>query len=298
MTPPRHFRSARAEATLRVDAGSHTWLEDSPVLHTGRVAGVMAARRGTELLPYAHDAELTEIDVAFSWEADALHITTCVEGFARAGLGSRALLAAQVCATTIVDMLPRGREAASVDQARITEQRGGLDALAYNFDPPVRAAVLSTSDAVAGGHKEDRAGQIVRQAVEDLAPHGVALADYQVLADDSARIEETIAQLVADGVDVVFTVGGTGLAHTDVTVDTVEAMLDRPVPGIMEAARAHGQELTPLAFMSRGVAGLVGDTLVVTFPGSRGGARDTCDALFPAVLHVVRTLRKSRKVLG
>lgn len=298
MPSPRNFRTARAHATLSVDAPTRAQLEDSPVLHTGRVAGVAAARRGAELMPFAADAELTALDVAFSWEGDALHITTVVEGFARAGLGSRALLAAQVCAATLVDMLPAGSHAATVDQARITEETGGLDALSYDFDPPVHAAIVVTSDAVAAGHKDDRAGAIVRQGVEALAPHGVELVSYEVLPDDAPAIEAAIDALVADDVELVVTVGGTGLAHTDVTVDTVEALLDRPIPGIMEAARAHGQELTPVAFMSRGVAGLVADTLVVTFPGSRGGARDTCQALFPAVLHVIRTLRKSRRLLG
>lgn len=297
MDRPRHKRTARAEATLRLDTQAHAELENSPVLHTARVAGVIAARRAGEVLPYAPDAEVGSLDVTFDWAGDDLHISAHISGLARASLGSRALLACQVCAATIVDMLP-GHAHAVVEQAQITEERGGLDGLAYHFDPPLKAAVVTISDAVKAGHKEDRAAEIVRQELADLADQGVSLVDADVLGDDRAAIDAEIRRLVAADVDLVLTVGGTGLAHTDVTVDTVEPMLERSVPGIMEAARAYGQELTPLAFMSRGVAGLIDDTLVVTLPGSRAGARESCEALMPALLHVFKTLRKSRHLLN
>jgi molybdenum cofactor biosynthesis protein MoaC len=301
MNNPRHLHTARAEATLRLDTGARSQLRDtlenSPVLHTARVSGVMAAKRGADVLPYTDHAEMTGVDVTFDWRDDDLHVAASCEGLSRAELGARALLAASVCAVTIVDMVPELADQLVVDGARIVEQEGGLAGLSYSFEPPVRAAIVVISDAVALGDKEDRAGAIVKSEVEALKPHGVTLADYAIVGDDASAIETIVEQWVADGVEFVLAVGGTGLSHTDVTVETVEAMLDRPIPGIMEAARAHGQELTPVAFMSRGVAGLVGDSLVITLPGSRGGAKESCEALFPAVLHVFKTLRKSRTLL-
>jgi molybdenum cofactor biosynthesis protein MoaC len=305
MNTPRHLHTARAEATLRLDDGPHDQVQDrlhnkldnSPVLHTARVSGVMAAKRGGDVLPYTDHAEMTSVDVTFEWQDDNLRVVATCEGFTRGGLGARALLAASVCAVTIVDMLPEHAEHLVVDQARIIEQKGGLAGLSYSFDPPLQAAILVVSDAVKGGQKEDRAGAIVKGEVESLAPHGVSLVDYEIVGDEASTIERAIEHWIADGIELILTVGGTGLAHTDITIEAVESMLERPIPGLMEAARAHGQELTPVAFMSRGVAGLVGDTLVVTLPGSRGGAAESCEALFPAVLHVFKTLRKSRRLL-
>ncbi|QDG50178.1 bifunctional molybdenum cofactor biosynthesis protein MoaC/MoaB [Persicimonas caeni] len=295
---PKHHHTARAEAKLRFGAGVRDELDNSPVLQTARVAGVMAARRAADLLPYADHVEVTGVFITFEWEDDGLRLVARCEGFSRAQLGSRALLAAQICAVTIVDSLPDHALDIELGEARIVAQKGGLEGLSYSFDPPVEASIVVISDAVASGQKDDRAGSVVRSAVEDLTPHGVRLVGYEVIGDDAEAIEAKIRQLVAGRSELVLTVGGTGLAHTDVTVETVEALIERPVPGLMEAARSYGQELTPVAFMSRGVAGIVDDTLVVTLPGSRGGARESAEALFPAILHVFKTLRKSRELLG
>jgi cyclic pyranopterin phosphate synthase len=107
-------------------------------------------------------------------------------------------------------------------------------------------------------------------------------------------IQDKIKSLCAADYQLILITGGTGLSHRDVTPEAVAELLDREIPGIAETARQYGQERIPTAMLSRSVGGLVGDTLVVTMPGSTGGVTEYIDALFPHILHVFTVLEGSR----
>src|SRR3990172_4710018 len=168
-------------------------------------------------------------------------------------------------------------------------KKGGKSDYRPPLDPPVTAAMIVLSDTVAAGRKEDRAGKAVVAALE--AEPGVRVGAYEVLPDDPDRLTAKVRELVASDVALVITVGGTGLGDADLTVEALRPLLDREIPGVMEAARAFGQRRTLYAMLSRGVAGMIGNTLVITFPGSTGGAVETYQALFPAVLHIFEVQR-------
>ncbi|MDH3284829.1 MAG: molybdopterin-binding protein, partial [Acidobacteriota bacterium] len=142
---------------------------------------------------------------------------------------------------------------------------------------------------VARGEKEDRAGLAV---AEQLRSHGVVVERTSVLPDEAPALREEAQRMISSGVDLVVAVGGTGVGRRDVTVDALSPLIDRELPGVMEAARAHGQKRTRFAMLSRGVAGLSGSTLLVTVPGSTRGAVESCHVLFPPLLHVLEVLRE------
>lgn len=154
-----------------------------------------------------------------------------------------------------------------------------------------RAAVIVLSDSVASGTQQDTAGAAV---VEKLKGIGFEIASFEVLLDEPVQLASRVEDLVEDDVELVITVGGTGVGPRDITVDTIKPLLTTELPGVMEAARAYGQTKTPMAMLSRGVAGLIERTVVITFPGSRKGAEETFDAIAAGLPHLVEVVRKNR----
>jgi molybdopterin adenylyltransferase len=144
----------------------------------------------------------------------------------------------------------------------------------------VRAAVLTVSDGVHHGVREDRSGDTL---AELLSAEGFEVV-RRVVPDESDEIMGALVELAA-GARVVLTTGGTGFAPRDVTPEATRTVLDRDAPGIAEAIRADALARTPHALLSRGAAGLRGSSLIVNLPGSPGGCRDGFAVLRPALSH-------------
>lgn len=144
----------------------------------------------------------------------------------------------------------------------------------------MKAAVLTVSDGVHLGEREDTSGDLL----EELLRGEEFEVARRVVPDDRDTISSTIAELAEEAL-LVLTTGGTGFAPRDVTPEATLSVVDREAPGIAEAIRADAASRTPHALLSRGVAGLRGRTLVVNLPGSPGGCRDGFAVLRPALRH-------------
>jgi molybdenum cofactor synthesis domain-containing protein len=151
----------------------------------------------------------------------------------------------------------------------------------------VRAAILTVSTSVSRREASDASGPLLAQRSEEAGAEIVAM---EVVPDDYGLIEDRIRHYVDEGVELVFTTGGTGFTPDDVTPEATRAVIERDAPGFSEAMRAASLRHTPMAILSRGVSGIADATLIVNFPGSPKAIDESFGVIAPALRHAVETL--------
>lgn len=288
------LRSSTAEVRLTADGpeierlleDAHSWGE---LRGSIRAVSTVAVKRTADLLPGCQPLSPGGIEVLVERDDEGFRIRVTVRGIAVADFDMEALTGASVGSLHALERLRYRANRIELGGARLLSSRGGLADWREEVSPPVRAGVVVLSDSVHAGNKVDKAGVAVRDRLLELGSVDVPV--YEILPDEPDRLRARAQELIDDGLDLLVTVGGTGLWSRDRTVEAIQALIDRPVPGISEAARAHGQRRIPYAMLSRGVSGLAGSTMILTFPGSTKGALESCDAVFPGLLHAFRIMR-------
>ena len=159
-----------------------------------------------------------------------------------------------------------------------------------------KVAVLTLSDSIARGEHEDRSGELIAETVRAAGGDVVA---RDVLPDDQERIAARLRSYAdALGADLVLTTGGSGVAPRDVTPEATLQVVDRLVPGLVEAARVQTLAKTPLAMVARGVAGIRRRTLILNLPGSPKAVQEWLEVVLPAIGHAVDLLREQPRTWG
>lgn len=288
------LRKAIAQAVVQVSSAEtikaieEKKVPKGDVFEMAKTAGLFAAKRTSDMIPDCHPLPVEYTNIRFRIDDLAVFIEVEVHTIYKTGVEVEAMHAASVVALTMYDMLKPIDKGISIENIKLLEKRGGkTDYKKVVEKNEISAAVIVCSDSISAGEKEDRAGKVI---IEKLKAHLVNIEDYQIIPDEKDQIQQLLKQKVENGVSLVIVTGGTGVSPRDITPEAIRPMLERPVPGIEEAIRAYGQDRTPYSMLSRSVAGLIGNTLVLALPGSTKGAEESMDAVFPAVMHIFRVL--------
>lgn len=262
------------------------------VFEMAKTAGLFAVKKTSEMIPDCHPlpVEFT----AVSYEINGLEILINVEVHTiyRTGVEVEAMHGASVVGLTMYDMLKPIDKGVEIRNIRLLSKEGGKSDWRGKYDSlDLSACVIVCSDTISKGLKEDKAGKAI---IEKLELNGVEIKNYSVIPDEVADITHALNEAVENKTSMIVFTGGTGLSIRDVTPEVIIPLLDRRIPGIEEAIRAYGQQRTPLSMLSRSVAGVKGNTLVLALPGSTRGASESMDAVFPSILHLFKIFQGAR----
>lgn len=284
------LRKAIASATVTVsDAATIAAIEQrkvpkGDVFEFSRAAGLLAVKKTSDVIPDCHPLPVEFTAITHKIEGLNIFISVEVHTVYKTGVEVEAMHGASITALTMYDMLKPIDRNVQISSIKLISKTGGKSDIATNNIENIKAAVIVCSDSVSEGKAEDRSGRAI---LEKLKKFNIN-ASYEVIPDDAGQVRGKTNSLMDQGYRLILFTGGTGLSPRDITPDVIGPLIDREIPGIMETARNYGQQRTPFAMLSRGVAGFIKDTLVITLPGSEKATIETMDALFPHVLHVFK----------
>jgi len=258
------------------------------VLEFIKAAAMVGAKKTPELLLFCHNIPIewvrTETEIE---DGKRIIIDVTVQSSAKTGCEMEALTAASAAALTVYDMCKPIDKDMEILSVKLLKKSGGKSQFREKVPGGFKAGVLVISDSVSQGKKKDTAGENILQKLKEV---GIDGAEYKIVPDESEDIKNSVCEWCESGYHLVITTGGTGLSPRDNTPEAIHPLIEKEIPGIMEAARNYGQHRTPYSMLSRGLAGLRGKTLILTLPGSSKGAAESMNALFPYVIHLYKMM--------
>ena len=268
-----------------IDAIQNKTVPKGDVFEFSRAAGLLAIKKTSDVIPDCHPLPVEFAAITYAMEGLQVNISVEVHTIYRTGVEVEAMHGAAITALTMYDMLKPIDKHVEISHIKLLKKKGGKSDFSDHSTEHLRCAVIVCSDSISEGTKQDFAGKAV---IQKLKQSGLNTDQYVIIPDEFDQVQQKAKQLSEEKYNLIIFTGGTGLYKRDVTPEAIEPLLERTIPGIMEAARNYGQERTPYAMLSRGVAGFIKNTLVLTLPGSTRGAEETMDALFPYLIHIFR----------
>ena len=284
-------RVAKAEGQISMLHETISAIQDDAlpkgnVLTTAKIAAVQAAKKTAALIPMCHQLNLTFVDIEFDVQTESIVIKSTVKTKEATGVEMEALTAVSVAALTIYDMCKSVDKTMTIGEITLVDKKGGASGHAVAYRPAV--GIITMSDGVAAGKREDRSGNIL---TDGFTQAGCAIEKQLVLPDGSEELRNTIKSWIDSGVELIITTGGTGLGPRDLTIPVLETVFDSRLPGIEQALHAYGRGKLATASLSRLAAGVVGSAIIICLPGSPGAVRDGLKVLIPTIFHAFHMMK-------
>lgn len=313
-------RSALAMGRIRVgkQAFGHIaagTLPKGDVLKIAEIAGISGAKNTADLIPLCHPLPLDHVAIRLVLEPDqnAVAVYALVACFAKTGVEMEALAAVNASLLTLYDLTKPVEPNLTICDISLLVKEGGKKgrwvrpeglpdivadfATAANTKPldGVSCAVLTLSDRAFDGVYPDKSGPAL---ADELLAMGAKISIQEILPDDQPKLEQRLRELCGSGeVELIMTTGGTGLTARDITPEAIQAVIDKPAPGIDEVLRSSSARHISTAWLSRSVAGVCGVTLIISLPGSPKAIGQCMETLRAIIGHGVR-LASGKSVAG
>lgn len=256
------------------------------VFEMAKAAGLLGVKKTPDLLPDCHPLPIESTSIEYDIQGLDIIINMTVKTIYKTGVEVEAMHGASVVALTMYDMLKPVDKGVEISAIKLIIKSGGKSTFKTQTEG-LTALVVVCSDSVSKGEKEDKSGKLI---VSKLQSFGLE-TDYKIIPDERSEIEKLVKESKNDL--VIFT-GGTGVGPRDVTPDAIRPLLDTTLVGVEEQMRRYGQERTPYAMLSRSVAGIKENRIILGIPGSSKGATECIDAVFPHLLHLFEVLKGNR----
>lgn len=316
---PATHRRAIAQGKIHMGRDAFRMIKEKripkgDVLALGEVAGVLAAKRTSDLIPLCHPLPVDHVGVRCELdESNATVIVSCeVSATAKTGVEMEALSGVSGALLAIYDLTKAVDAALWISDIHLQIKEGGKsgrwthpkyplesrETVSSRHEPTlggITAAFITISDRVSRGRADDASGPAIHQYFVD---RGAAIQGHKVVPDEVDKIRSAFKDFAQQGVRLVISTGGTGLSPRDVTPEALSGICDRMVPGIGEMLRSKGAAFTAMAALSRSVAGLIGETLVIALPGSTKAVKEgltILDEVLPHTLHITSGGDHARK---
>jgi cyclic pyranopterin phosphate synthase len=249
-----------------------------------KVAGLFAAKKTPELLPFCHPIGFDHAEVELKIGENFVEVYATVRGIARTGYEMEALTAVSVALLNIYDMCKGIDKNMVIEDIKLLSKKGGKSDYGENLEG-IKVAVITVSDRASKGIYEDKSGKLAIEKLKDLKGNVVY---YKVVPDEKEEIQKAVKEALNKGAEVVVTSGGTGLGPRDITPEAVSELAVKEIKGFGEAMRIFGSQFTPKALVSRATAYVLPDgKIALVLPGSRGAVNDYLNLLGNLIKHAL-----------